>query len=188
MHKPLIAVDCDLTVCPSDIGWWRYLYVKSISEYETFPYFDMCTATKPYHYNLGEYYNNYSDCYDYWRELDYSQFTPIKGSVEKLEALSEDFGIVFISAAKGSHGKSKYYWLEEHFPFSAGVMLTKEKYLMDKSVVAMIDDRMDMLEKFQSKKRVWYKTPYTQSVDVPVAMTVESWDTFDINSFCGRYL
>ena len=115
--KRLIGVDCDLTVCPSDRGWWKHLYDKSISEHETFPYFDLCTATEPYHYNLSAYYDGRDECYDYWRGLDYSQFTPIKVSVEKLQALSEYFDIVFISASKGTHSKSKYYWLKEHFPF-----------------------------------------------------------------------
>lgn len=184
----LIGCDVDLVVCPSDVGWWKYLYDKSIEDYETFPYFDQCTATAPYEYNLSNYYENHPHCYDYWRELDYSQFTPISGCVEKLEALSQYFGIVFISSIKGNHTKSKYYWLKEHFQFMVGYMATKEKWLMNNSVVAMLDDRLDNLQGFDYSKRILYNTPYTQSVDVPVAMMIDSWDNFSTEEFCDRYL
>lgn len=174
----LIGVDVDLTVCPSDKGWQQYLAPCRwiVEDGEQLPY------------NLGSLFPEHPDPYKYWRELDYSQFTPIEGSVEKLKALSQYFGIVFISAHKGTHGKSKYYWLEKHFPFAEGVILTKEKYLMNNSVVAHIDDRLDMLEKFDVHKRVQYNTPYQQSSDCVTAMKIESWEEFSVKDFCKRYL
>lgn len=173
----IIGVDVDLTVCPSDDGWreWlanKYGYVK-------------CPMTE---YNFSHYYPHAEDPFEYWRSLEYSQFQPLKGSVEKLEQLSTYFDIVFISAHKGQHSKSKYYWLEEHFPFNRGVILTKEKFLMNSSVVAHIDDRKEMLEKFDLNKRVLFSTSYTQNINCNVNMTIESWSSFCVKTFCDEYL
>jgi 5'(3')-deoxyribonucleotidase len=173
----ILAVDCDLTVCPSDVGWREWLaerhgYVK-------------CPMTE---YNFGSYYPHVEDPFEYWRTLEYSQFQPIEGAVEKLEALSKYFDIVFISAIKGQHTKSKYYWLEEHFPFSKGYLATKEKFLMNDSVVAMIDDRLDNLKGFDAHKRILYKTPYVQTTECSVGYTIEDWNSFSVKEFCKEYL
>ena len=179
--KRLIGVDCDLTVCPSDIGWLEYMkYYNGFGKV-------VLREDGLVPYNLAEMFSAVSNPYGYWRELDYSQFTPIKGSVEKLQVLSEYFDIVFISANKGTHTKSKYYWLKEHFPFMKGYMATKEKFLMNNSVVAMIDDRKDILEKFDLEKRVLYSTPYTQSSECPVNFLIQSWETFSIRAFLEYY-
>lgn len=175
--KRLISVDCDLTVCPSDKGWgdWlgeQYGYVK-------------CSMTE---YNFGHYYPHVEDPFKYWRELDYFQFQPLEGSIEKLKALSQYFDICFISAHKGQHSKSKYYWLKEHFPFNCGVMLTKEKHLMSGSVICHIDDRLDMLDKFNHNQRVLFKTPYKQTVDCSVNMVIDNWKDFNTEQFCKEYL
>lgn len=177
VSKRLISVDCDLTVCPSDEGWRKWLgeqygYVK-------------CVMTE---YNFGHYYPHVEDPFKYWRELDYFQFQPLEGSVEKLKALSQYFDICFISAHKGQHSKSKYYWLQEHFPFNCGVMLTKEKHLMSGSVICHIDDRLDMLDKFNHNQRVLFKTPYKQSFDCSVNMVIDNWKDFDVASLCKEYL
>lgn len=173
----LIGVDVDLTVCPSDIGWrdWlgdKYGYIRG-------------WMTK---YNFSEYYPQATDAMEYWRELDYSQFQPLPGSVEKLQLLSNYFGIVFISAIKGNHTKEKYYWLKEHFPFMEGYIATKEKFLMNNSVVAMIDDRIDNLAGFDFSKRVQYMTRYEQSSNESVNMVITDWQSFDVKEFCKEYL
>lgn len=184
----LIGVDVDLTVCPSDQGWLNWLNERCLEAdplmWKNWP----INSRHKLPYNLGEVFEEVQDPMEYWRELDYSQFTPIEGSVEKLKALSQYFGIVFISAHKGTHGKSKYYWLEEHFPFGEGVMLTKEKYLMNNSVVAHIDDRLDMLEKFDVHKRVHYNTSYTQTSNCSVAMKIESWNEFSVPEFVDKFI
>jgi 5'(3')-deoxyribonucleotidase len=178
--KRRIGVDCDLTVCPSDVGWARWL-----TEHSSVRYYDKWA--EEIDYNMATHFPDVEDPYQYWRELDYSQFTPIKGSVEKLKALSEYFDIVFISANKGTHTKSKYYWLKEHFPFMKGYMATKEKYLMNDSVVAMIDDRKDILKGFDLEKRVIYSTPYQQTSECPVSFLIESWETFSVRAFLEYY-
>lgn len=173
----IIGVDVDLTVCPSDDGWreWlgnRYGYVK-------------CPMTE---YNFSHYYPHAEDPFEYWRSLEYSQFEPLKGSVEKLEQLSTYFDIVFISAIKGKHNKEKYYWLKEHFPFLKGYMATKEKFLMNNSVCAMIDDRLDNLQGFDQHKRVFYKTPYSQNETCGVGYVIDDWESFSVKDFCDQYL
>ena len=175
--KRILGVDVDLTVCPSDDGWREWLgrhygYVK-------------CPMTE---YNFGHYYKHVEDPFEYWRTLEYSQFQPIKGSVEKLKALNQYFDIAFITATKGKHAKEKYYWCQQHFPFMIGFMATKEKWLMNDSIVAMIDDRMDNLCPFEYSKRILYETPYTQTVDCPVAYTIKDWESFSVENFCKEYL
>lgn len=177
MSRCIIGVDVDLTVCPSDDGWreWlgnKYGYVK-------------CPMTK---YNFSHYYPHAEDPFEYWRSLEYSQFQPLKGSVEKLEQLSTYFDIVFISAIKGKHNKEKYYWLKEHFPFMKGYIATKEKFLMNNSVCAMIDDRLDNLQGFDQHKRVFYKTPYSQNETCGVGYVIDDWESFSVKDFCDQYL
>lgn len=173
----IIGVDVDLTVCPSDDGWreWlgnKYGYVK-------------CQMTE---YNFSHYYPHAEDPFEYWRSLEYSQFEPLKGSVEKLDQLSKYFDIVFISAIKGKHNKEKYYWLKEHFPFMKGYIATKEKFLMNNSVCAMIDDRLDNLQGFNQHKRVFYKTPYSQNETCGVGYVIDDWESFSVEDFCDQYL
>lgn len=177
MTKRIIGVDVDLTVCPSDDGWreWlgnKYGYVK-------------CPMTE---YNFSHYYPHADDPFEYWRSLEYSQFQPLKGSVENLEQLSTYFDIVFISAIKGKHNKEKYYWLKEHFPFLKGYIATKEKFLMNNSVCAMIDDRLDNLQGFDQHKRVFYKTPYSQNETCGVGYVIDDWESFSVKDFCDQYL
>lgn len=177
MTKPILGVDVDLTLVATDTGWREWLaerhgYVK-------------CPMTN---YNFATYYPHCEDPYDYWRTLDYSQLNPLKGSVEALKALSEHFRVVFISQSKGQHGKSKYYWLEKHFPFKTGVILTKEKELMNDSVVAMIDDRMSHLQGFDLEKRILFQTQYTQDVEVDVAMSFNVWDDSVVEQIKEMYL
>lgn len=180
----ILAIDCDLTVCPSDIGWMSYLENKSAYDRSSWEgHFD-----KPLPYNLGSLFDDIKDSLEYWRELDYNQFKPIEGSVEALGKLSQYFKIVFISTHKGTHSKSKYYWLDEHFPFHGGVILTKEKYLMNDSVVALVDDRIDNLEGFDYCKRIQFVTPYTQTSDAKVNLKFGEWNDKTVKMICKEYL
>ena len=170
VSKPLLGVDVDLTICPSDKGWFDYL--KYLSGFGKVVH----RTDGMLEYDLSKMFPNVGDPYDYWRALDYSQFEPLEGSVEALEALSEHFDVVFISQHKGNHSKSKYYWIEEYFPFKKGVMLTKEKFLMAGAVVAMIDDRKEHLKGFDFNQRIWFNTPYTQTEDCEVAIKFNVWN------------
>ena len=188
MIRPILGIDVDLTICPSDLGWVKWLRME---DYKNQLIYGTSTLKIPkggLPYNLSELYPEVKDPYQYWRELDYSQFEPLEGSVEALDKLSRLFEIVFISQHKGQHSKSKYYWLEQHFPFKTGVILTKEKWLMKGSVVAMIDDRLDHLKGFDFDQRVLFNTNYTQSIECDVPYSFSKWDESVVDKLCEMYL
>lgn len=118
------------------------------------------------------------DPLDFWRdETLYDNLEPIKCAVEKLEALSQYFNIVFVSRLKGNHHRSKVYFLKKHFPFMAGFVGTHEKYILNDSLLAMVDDLEDNLLKFDSEKRVLFgKGEY------------KDWESFSVKDFCDQYL
>lgn len=189
----LLGCDVDLCICPSDKAWYRYLAYKQIGidlskgrEYVDHVNKEASSELLPY--DLNQMFPEVEDKYEYWRDLQYSQFQPIEGSVEALEKLSNYFGIVFISSVKGNHNKEKYYWLKEHFPFMVGYMATKEKYLMNDSVVAHIDDRVDVLEKFDYTKRILFKTNYTQTSEAKCNIEFDKWNDSIVHKICKEYL
>lgn len=189
MTNRLIGVDCDLTICRSDLLWVEWLINNcSYSNRETWE--GLHSGWKIHSYDLGLYFPSIKDPMDYWRELDYDQFEPIEGSVEALQKLSEYFGIVFISSIKGNHNKSKYYWLKKHFPFMEGYIATKEKYLMGNSVVGMIDDRKSHLAGFDHHKRILFETNYDQKgfEDIYIHKSFSDWKQLDIKQLIEEYL
>lgn len=182
MALPLLGVDVDICICPSDIGWQEYMmYFNGFGKV-------VHRTDGMLEYDLSKMYPHVQNPYQYWRELDYSQFEPLEGSVETLKALSEHFDIVFISRIKGNHTKSKYYWLKDHFPFMTEYVATHGKWVMNKAVVTMIDDRLDVLEGFDKEKRVWFETIYTQTSDCPIASSLSVWDDKVVKRLCEMYL
>ena len=118
------------------------------------------------------------DPLDFWRAEDlYDNLAPMEGAVEKLEQLSQYFGIVFISRLKGNHHKSKVGFCKKHFPFMVGFIGTHEKWLMNESVVAMIDDLPENLIKFDPQKRILFGEE-----------GLRDWSEFDVKQFCKEYL
>jgi len=192
----LLSVDVDLVCCPSDKAWDEWLRLETFkhfldnfsNELTKYPWDYMEKTKGALPYNLAELYPYVKDPMSFWRELDYSTLTPIEGSVEALQELSKHFGITFLSSCKGGHFKSKYYWLEKHYPFLEGFLATKKKYLVNDSVVAHTDDRLDMLAGFDLHKRVLYETPYTQSVSCPVGYKIKSWESLDVGEFIDYLL
>lgn len=117
------------------------------------------------------------DPLDFWRSEDlYDNLSPIPYAVEKLEQLSKYFGIVFISRLKGNHHRSKVYFCKKWFPFMQGFIGSHEKWLMNDSVVAMIDDLESNLVKFDPHKRVLF------------GVDVKDWEDFNVKAFCDEYL
>lgn len=118
------------------------------------------------------------DPLDFWRaEGLYDNLVPMECAVEKLEQLSQYFGIVFISRLKGNHHKSKVGFCKKHFPFMTGFIGTHEKWLMNDSVVAMIDDLSENLIKFDLQKRILFG-----------GEGLKDWSEFDVKQFCKEYL
>lgn len=118
------------------------------------------------------------DPLDFWRDENlYDNLVPMEGAVEKLGLLSKYFGIVFVSRLKGNHHRSKVYFLKKHFPFMTGFVGTHEKYLLNDSLVAIVDDLEDNLVKFDSDKRILFGQG-----------EYKDWNTFNVAKFCKEYL
>lgn len=150
----LLAVDCDNTVVFMDWGKWK-------SEQD------------------GVY-----DPLDYWRSPTlYDNLQPMEGSVEALRSLSQYFGIVFVSRLKGWHHRSKVYFLKEYFPFMQGFVGTHEKWLLQDSFCALIDDDINNLDKWDFHKRVLFGGESAR-----VNLSFSKWDDEIVQTICERYL
>lgn len=155
-NKRIIAVDCDLVVAPMDRLHWEWL-CKETGQYRPFP-----EDSRSLPYNLGEMFGIPNRALEFWRAADlYDRVLPIEGSVEALTEISNYADVIFLTAIKGNHNKSKFYFLRHHFPFMKGYIATKEKYLV--RCDAMIDDRLDNLARFPKDViTIQYDTPYRQ--------------------------
>lgn len=182
MKKPQLAIDVDNTVIDTNQGWYEYLKyyngLASMAKWEG----DLLP------YNLAELFPSVREPMLYWKKLDYFQFEPMEGSVEILKRLSEHFDIVFLSQQSGTHGRSKYYWLEEWFPFKKAVVLTHEKFVLSGSVVALVDDRKEHLAGFDFDQRVLFNTNYTQSVECNTPYSFSEWNSDVVERLCEMYL
>lgn len=159
----VIGIDCDLVLAASDLAWWSWLN-------------RMCGLNlkiedfnKPLDYNLASYFKpqleaRRIDPMDFWRSTDtYAWVDPVEGSVEALRQF-KDVGkeIVIISHVKGHSLKSKWRFLQQHYPGCIDSYLaTKEKYRV--AVDVMIDDRDSHLNSMPIEvNRIKLWTPYTQ--------------------------
>ena len=128
------------------------------------------------------------DPLDFWRDENlYDNLVPMEGAVEKLEQLSKYFGIVFVSRLKGNHHRSKVYFLKKHFPFMTGFVGSHEKWILNRSLVAMVDDLPENLKGFDPDKRVWFNSENMVS-SLPMGFTLNSWEDFNVSEFCRDYL
>lgn len=165
MRRKIIAVDVDQTVVRSDLHWKKYLEINSSFDKDLF---NRHKRENYVHYDLSKYSENFhhpvdNSPFDFWRNSHaYCDMKPIEGSVEALEALSKDFDIIFVSALKGDHHKSKFYFLRKYFPFMKGFLGTKEKGYVLKDY--FIDDRNKFLnsEINENVKLIKYETFYGQ--------------------------
>ena len=118
------------------------------------------------------------DPLDYWRsDTLYDNLQPMEGVVEKLGQLSKYFRIIFVSRLKGNHHRSKVYFLKKYFPFMEGFVGTHEKWILNDSLVAMIDDLPDNLTKFAPHKRILFG-----------GEELKNWNEFSIRDFYEKYL
>lgn len=118
------------------------------------------------------------DPLDFWRDENlYDNLVPMEASVDKLKGLSRYFDIVFVSRLKGNHHRSKVYWLKKHFPFMTGFVGTHEKWILNASLIAMIDDLEDNLVKFDPQKRVLFG-----------GKNFPNWKSLDVAKFCKEFI
>ena len=128
------------------------------------------------------------DPLDFWRDENlYDNLVPMEGAVEKLEQLSKYFGIVFVSRLKGNHHRSKVYFLKKHFPFMTGFIGSHEKWILNESLVAMVDDLPDNLKGFDPHKRVWFNSDNSIN-NLSVGLVINGWKDFNVPEFCKDYL
>lgn len=179
-----LGCDVDLTICPSGTKWGEWL-LSQASPNDLGTWEGLWSGFKIQPYNLASLFPSVENPMQYWKDLDYSQFEPIEGSVEGLEELSKYYGILFISHVEGSHGKSKCEWLKKHYPFLTGISYTREKFIHNDSVVAMIDDRNSHLSGFDANKRIRFETPYSQDFDCNVRFSSSNWKEIT-NYLLGR--
>jgi 5'(3')-deoxyribonucleotidase len=175
MSKGTIAIDVDQTVVRSDLAWWKWLNRLTDCYYE-FPEGDNLE------YNLSSYFKDELaeigvDGMDFWRyEGIYDWMSPMDDAVEVIKILgSLGWEIVFVSAIKGHHHKSKYTFLRKYFPCMAGFIATKEKQLVSCDV--MIDDRNENLGYSRARTNIKFLTPYHQTVMIPdkKVIVLDNW-------------
>lgn len=173
MNRPVILVDCDITVVRSDILWWEWL--------EKITGKGLKFEDVQYRYNIASYYE--AECaelgvdpFAFWRKHDlYDLASPIQGSVPALKSLSQVADIVLVSVVKGNHHKSKYEFLKRHFPFMTGFVATKEKHLLKAD--AIVDDRHKFLNMFPDDVvKVLFETMYDQCEELEYCDLIsKSW-------------
>lgn len=157
MRKPRLGVDIDNVIVRSDLHWdWWLMNQAKLKE-------SQIPKTGKINYNISTYYPMLKSPFDFWRsETLYDNMKPTANSQECLEALSNHFDIIFVTAIKGNHHKSKYYFVEKYFPFLKGFIATKEKDLVDLDI--MIDDRVENLDKFPPETyKILFGTRYKQN-------------------------
>lgn len=152
MSKMIVGVDIDNTVVDSNYYWTDYL----LKHHRIYPYLswemhDKCKALGYRHYDVSKVFAEFiskDEALDFWRyEHLYNDMKPMDGVqniLYKMHELGHD--IVFISALKGNHHKSKVQFVKKFFPFYAAFLGTKEKEYV--KVDMMIDDNYEILNRF----------------------------------------
>lgn len=170
----VIAVDVDNTILDITTRWWEWL--ESI-----------CSCKKPmfqYRHPLSYDFRIYFEeelktvnrcAYDFFRQDGlYDLAKPYEKAVTVLRTLAEaGHEIVFVSAIKGRHSKSKYEFLKRNFPFMSGVVYTKEKQYV--SCHVFIDDRASHVNLSKAPVKILFDAGQQQDEDVKNCKVVSDW-------------
>lgn len=183
----VIGVDVDLTVVRTDRHWFEWnnrITGKNLT-------FEGCLDEIGFlPYDVSSLYPGIDKqrSYDYWRQHNlYDSILPMEGSVEALRTMHEQGNkIVFVSALKGDHHKSKFNFLKRYFPFMDGFIGTKEKQYA--RVDILIDDRNKNLVGLNGACPIKFNTPYDQEIDINFPMfNASSWEEIlQLRMFNGR--
>lgn len=188
MTDKICAVDVDLTVVDSGYAWYKWLedMTKVGFSYEwVSQWYDFSIPYAVAWKNKG----CSGSPFDFWRgKRVYDNLEPIEGCVDALETLSKKgYKIVFVSAIKGDHHKSKHSFLKRNFPFMSGFVATKEKWAVKADII--IDDRNKFLNMFgDDVMKIQTVTPFDQ--DEPLKGAVDKYidDWFEFELWAQRYL
>lgn len=177
MSKGIIGIDVDLTVAPTDDAWYEWL-VK-VTDYKP-PSKVFGGVADKVNFDLSSYWAAHLDSrgidgLDFFRSADlYDTIPTIPYSKQVIRQLKgEGYEIVFISALKGNHHKSKYRFLERNFPVD-GFIGTKEKQYIACDI--FIDDRNKLLNTSKASVKIKFETLYTQ--DEPLQEGIETFNNW----------
>lgn len=175
--KKILAVDLDDTVFPSSEYWHHYLELETklgIPWSVVEQYYNISTLYK------DELFKRSLDPMAFWRATNtYDCMIPYQTAQKALEKASKKVDIVFVSALKGGHHKSKYECVKRHFPYMSGFCGTKEKQFI--RCDAIIDDRKNNLELFKDLdvKTIWCKTETEQFSDYEGDAVLHRWEDLE---------
>lgn len=167
----IVAIDVDLTLIDTGTSWLKWLNRKSGKR--------LSLEDCGYDYNLATSFPEVKDPYSYWRQKDlYDGLIPRDDALRIVARLCKEHSVVFVSAVKGDHHKSKYNFLKRWFPNMQGFIATKEKNFVKCDM--LIDDRNSFLNLMPEEViKIKIDTPYTQ--DQPLSTKViHCRDWFDI--------
>lgn len=163
-----IAIDVDITTVETDKAWLHWL--------NTYSGKNLTLKDCNYDYNLGKYFPELDDPFDFWRDKRlYDGIVPRLDAFKIINELNKVHEIIFVSAVKGDHHKSKYNMLKTYFPEMDGFIATKEKQFVRCDM--LIDDRNNFINAMPVNViTIKLNTPYTQEEElVKGTLTVESW-------------
>lgn len=154
----IIGCDVDGVICPSCamyLDWLQEITGKSLPDMVMYDY-------NPTPYFKKELDGLGMDGWEFFRDRKLYDSMPVCGDavkyLTKLKNLGHD--IVWVSAVKGDHLKSKVEFLKRNFPFWDGMITTKEKHFA--RVDVMIDDRLDnLIRQPDNVMRILYKTKFS---------------------------
>jgi 5'(3')-deoxyribonucleotidase len=183
MNK-IAVIDIDATVVDSPYSWYKWLedVTKVGFDYEwVSQWYDFSIPYGPIwkHKNIG------GSPFDFWRGKSvYDNLVPKENAVECLETLKKKgYKIVFASALKGDHHKSKYGFVERYFPYKDVFHGTKEKGFLRSDLV--IDDRNFYLNQFTDPKclKIQFDTPHDQDQSLKVSLDLKSSCWYEIEDW-----
>lgn len=167
MKNKVLVCDVDGVVVDMSRQWHQYLinYAYHYDPLANFPtYEEVCK-----YYNFGEAFSDWvcmQDCLEFWKQSNlYDKAIPTEGAVEFIYTFKgAGWDIVFASHCEGTHSKSKWEFLNRHFPVD-GFMATREKQYVRADIA--IDDRIEHLTSRNDKETllVWKLTPHVQTQD-----------------------
>lgn len=170
MNKPVIAIDCDITLWDTDCGWFDYLDDRTEEQYYGYTH---CkdSLNKRVNYNLTSYFSDitFEEGMKYWDKPEtYVNCKTHKHAVETIRQLyMAGCEIVFVTYCMGSsvHANAKYKRLLEDFDFipkdELNFVATNNKGLVKADII--VDDRNKYLNQMsEGVKLIKFDSPYTQ--------------------------
>lgn len=189
MKKGIVACDVDLTVVDTGYAWYKWLedMTKAGFSYEwVSQWYDFSIPYSVAWKNKG----CSGSPFDFWRAKSvYDNLKPIEGCVDALEMLNKKgYKIVFVSAIKGDHHKSKHSFLKQYFPFMDGFVATKEKWAVNADII--IDDRHKFINMFTNPDtmRIIKDTKHEQDENLKVSVDHVIYDWCDFEIWAQDYL